>query len=62
MPRRGLAVTQATITRVLRAYRSEGLLVRVLIHPDGSAAFEPVEEGNKPVEDGSKTTDKEIVL
>jgi hypothetical protein len=34
----------------------------VLIHPDGSAAFEPVEEGNKPVAGGSKATDGEIVL
>jgi len=62
MSRRGSPVTQADIARVLRAYRSQGFRVRVLLMPDGSTAFEPIEDGDREAAVGPMTADREIVL
>jgi hypothetical protein len=62
MPRRGSSVTQADIARVLRAYRSQGLRVRVLLMPDGSTAFEPIEDGDREAAASAMVADREIVL
>ena len=61
MPRRASTITQADIARVLRAYRNEGIKVRVVIRPDGSTAFEPTDKPEKPA-DTSASAGKEIVL
>ncbi|MEY9572996.1 hypothetical protein ABIE88_000572 [Bradyrhizobium diazoefficiens] len=64
MPRRGATITQADIARVLRAYRAEGVKVRVRLMPDGSTAFDPIEGDQKPTEADEAATAgaKEIVL
>jgi hypothetical protein len=62
VPRRASSITQASITRVLRAYRSQGLKVRVLLMPDGSTAFEPVEDCDQKVLVSPIEGDREIVL
>lgn len=61
MPRRAATITQADIARVLRAYHSEGVKVRVVIRPDGSTAFEPTEKVEQQV-DAPAGESKEIVL
>jgi hypothetical protein len=43
MPRRAASITKAEYARVIRAYRSEGFRARVVIRPDGSTVFEPIE-------------------
>jgi hypothetical protein len=62
MQRRGSSVTQAEIARVLRAYRSQGLRVRVLLMPDGSTAFEPIEDSERDAAVNLIAADREIVL
>ena len=61
MPRRAASITQADIARVLRAYRNEGVKVRVVIRPDGSTAFEPTDKAEQHA-DEAVSTGREIVL
>ena len=62
MPRRGAFITQADIARVLRAYRSEGLKVRVRLMPDGSTAFDPIENADVQLEEALVDEERDVVL